>query len=153
MTHLASGSVYGVDFSPSQYDQDWTAQLNISTTTYVTGTPEVAVSVTAPTSGRVLVCVGAGIRNNAATDERAIVTYEVLEDGANGAVFTAESEFRGVMSCGIQASQAYTYRGNFSLETSLEPGRQYFFRVKHRSTDGDGTADIASRSILVIPVP
>lgn len=154
MPAIASGSqVYGNDFPPSQYDQDWTTQLNITTTSYVVGTPEVAVSITAPTSGKVMVCVGAGIRNNAATNERAVVTYEVLEDGPNGPVFTAESAYRGITSCGIQASQEFTYRGNFSLETNLTPGRQYFFRVKHRSINGAGTADISSRNILVFPVP
>lgn len=154
MAELVSGSqVYGPDFPPSQYDQDWTTQANITSTAYITGSPEVAVSVTAPTSGKVLVCLGAGLRNNAATDERAVVTYRVLEEGANGPEFTAESAFRGVTSCGIASSQEYTYQGNFSLETGLTPGRQYYFQVRHRCIDGDGTADIASRDITVIPVP
>ena len=129
MAEFVSGSqVYGVDFPPSQYDQDWTTQANITTTSYVAGNPEVGVSITAPTSGKVMVAIGAGVRNNAnpATDERVVVTYEVLE---------------------------YTYQGNFSLETGLTPGRQYFFRVKHRSIDGEGVADIASRNITVWPVP
>lgn len=156
MAEFVSGSqVYGVDWPPSQYDQDWTVQANITTTTYVAGNPEVGVSITAPTSGKVMVAIGAGVRNNAnpATDERVIVTYEVLEDGANGPVFTSESAYRGITSCGIVAIQEYTYQGNFSLETGLTPGRQYFFRVKHRSIDGEGVADIASRDITVWPVP
>ena len=61
------GSVYGVDFPPSQFDQDWTAISNITSTSYIVGPTEVAVTVTAPTSGRVLVSVAGGIRNNAAT--------------------------------------------------------------------------------------
>lgn len=154
MADIVSGSqVYGADFPPSQYDQDWTTQLNVSSTSYISGNPEVAVSVTAPTSGKVMVCVGAGVRNNAATDERIIVTYEVLEEGSNGPVFTSESAYRGITSCGIQASQEYTYQANFSLETGLTPGRQYYFRVRHRSINGASTGDIASRDISVWPVP
>lgn len=154
MAEIVSGSqVYGADFPPGQYDQDWTTQLNVTSTSYITGNPEVAVSITAPTSGKVMVVVGAGVRNNAATDERIIVTYEVLEEGSQGPVFTSESAYRGITSCGIQASQEYTYQGNFSLETGLTPGRQYFFRVKHRSINGAGTGDIASRDITVWPVP
>lgn len=150
---FAGATVYGKDFPPSQSDQDWTVQLNITTTSYVTGTPEVGVNFTAPTSGKALVCIGAGIRNNAATTERAIVTYRVFEDSSAGSVFTSESAYRGITSCGIQVAQEYTYHGNFSLETGLTPGRNYYFQVLHRSLNGAGTADIASRDICVIPVP
>lgn len=156
MAEIVSGSqAYGADFPPSQYDQDWTTQANVTTTSYVSGTPEVAASITAPTSGKVMVAIGAGVRNNAnpATNERVIVTYEVLEDSSNGPVFTSESAYRGITSCGIVAIQEYTYQGNFSLETGLTPGRQYYFRLRHRSINGDGTVDIASRDITVWPVP
>jgi hypothetical protein len=156
MAQLASGSqVYGVDFPPSQYDQDWTVQANIASTSYASGTPEVAVSITAPTSGKVLVCLGAGIRNNAspATNERAVVTYRVLEDGGNGDVFTSESAYRGIISPGPVVASTYAYRGTFSLERGLTPGRQYYIQMRHRSTSGAGAVDIASRDITVIPVP
>lgn len=154
MPDLPAGSgVYGADFPPARYDQDWTTISNITTTSYISGTQKVAVNVTAPTSGRLLVCIGAGVRNNAATNERVIVTYRVLEDSANGAVFTAESAYRGITSCGIATSQAFTYLGGFSLESGLTPGRNYYIETRYRSINGAGTADISSRDILVIPVP
>lgn len=146
------GQVYGRDFPPSGFDLDWTSQLNISSTAYVSGTPSVGVNVTAPTSGRVLVAVSCGSRNNAANTDRAIVTYRVLEDGSEGVVVTAESAYRGVTSVGI-GSEEYRYVGNFALEEDLEPGRSYYFQVRHRSISGAGTVDVASRSIAVIPVP
>lgn len=146
------GQAYGRDFPPSGFDLDWTSQLNISSTAYVSGTPSVGVNVTAPTSGRVLVCVGAGSRNNGANTDRVIVTYRVLEDSSEGAVFTAESAYRGVTSIGI-GSEEYRYVGNFALEEGLTPGRSYYFQIRHRTISGSGTADIASRSIAVIPVP
>ncbi len=113
------------------------------------------MSITAPTSGKVLVCLGAGIRNNAspATNERAVVTYRVLEDGGNGDVFTSESAYRGIISPGPVVASTYAYRGTFSLERGLTPGRQYYIQMRHRSTSGAGAVDIASRDITVIPVP
>ena len=154
MPNLPSGGgVYGLDFPPSGYDQDWSAILNITTTDYVVGTPEVAVSITAPTSGRILVAVGAGIRNNAATAERAIVTYRIFEDSANGALFQDATDIRGVKSCGIAASQEYQYHGSIDLVDDLVPGVGYYVQVVHRCLDGGGTADISGRNLSVIPVP
>lgn len=147
------GDVYGADYPPSQFDQDWTPISNISATAYEVGLPEVAVSVTAPTSGRVLVCMGCGIRNNAATAEQALVTYQIFEDSPNGALFSASADDRGVKSCGIAQSQEFQYHGNDELIEGLSPGKSYYFQMTHRSVLGNGTADIASRNILVIPVP
>lgn len=147
------GSVYGVDFPPSQFDQDWTAISNITSTSYIVGPTEVAVTVTAPTSGRVLVSVAGGIRNNAATAERAIITYQIFEDSANGALFSAALDDRGVKSCGIAAVQEFQYHGNVDLIEDLTPGRSYYFQVVYTSILGAGTVDISSREILVIPVP
>jgi len=147
------GDVYGADTPPSQYDQDWTPINNISTTTYVVGDPEVAVSITAPTSGRVLACIGCGIRNDAATAESAYVTYQIFEDSPDGALFSASDDDRGVRSCGIASAQEFQYHGNMDLITGLTPGRSYYFQVTHKTALGNGTADIASRNLLVIPVP
>lgn len=145
--------MYGVDFPPSQYDQDWTTITDIATTTFIPGEPEVAVSVTAPTSGRVFVAIGCGIRNNAATNERAVVTFQVFEDNPDGALFLAADEVRGVKSIGIASSQEFQYHGNMDLVTGLTPGRSYYFQTVYASVNGASTADIASRNILVTPVP
>lgn len=154
MATLPTGSnVYGLDFPPSQYDQDWTLISNITTTTYIPGDPEVAVAATAPSSGKLFVTVGCGIRNNAATTESGYVTYQVFEDSVNGALYQAANDDYGVRSTGIAQSQEFQYHGNFSLVTGLTPGRSYYFQMVHKSALGNGTADIASRDILVIPVP
>lgn len=154
MTTLPTGSnVYGLDFPPSQYDQDWTLISNIAETTYTVGTPEVAVSATAPTSGKLFVCIGGGTRNNAATAESAYISFQVFEDSADGALYSAANDDYGTRSTGIAASQEFQYHGNMALITGLEPGRSYYFQVVHKSALGNSTADIASRNILVIPVP
>lgn len=154
MAAVAAGSnVYGLDFPPSQYDQDWTLISNIAETAYTVGVPEVAVSATAPSSGKLFVCIGCGIRNNAATAESAFVTFQIFEDNASGALYQAADGDQGVRSSGIAASQEFQYHGNMALITGLTPGRSYYFQVVHKSALGNSTADIASRNILVTPVP
>lgn len=153
MPDIVSGSqVYGRDMPPSQYDQDWTTQANISSTSYITGTPEVGVNFTAPTSGRVLVAVGGGIRNNAAAAERGIITYILYENSSDGDVVTSASAYSGVTSQGFAASQEFHYVGGFNMEENLVPGRNYYAQVVHRCLLGNGTLDIASRDIAVIPL-
>lgn len=154
MATLPSGSnVYGLDFPPSQYDQDWTLISNITSVPFIAGTPEVAVTVTAPTSGKVFVCIGCGIRNNAATAENGMVTYQVFEDTVNGVLHQEANPDYGVRSVGIAQSQEFHYNGNMSLVTGLTPGRSYYFQLVYRCDLGAGTLDISSRDILVIPVP
>ena len=154
MATLPTGSnVYGLDFPPSQYDQDWSPISNITETAYTVGVPEVAVSVTAPSSGKLFVCIGSGTRNNAATAESVYVTFQIFEDSPNGALYQAANGDEGTRSTGIAASQEFQYHGNMALVTGLTPGRSYYFQVVHKTATGAGTADIASRSILVTPVP
>lgn len=153
MPTLPPGSnVYGLDFPPSQWDQDWSDIANITATSWVAGTPEVAVSATAPTSGKLFVCIGCGLRNNAATSDSVSVSFQVFEDSADGALYQAASQYQGVRSCGIAQSQEFQYHGNMALVTGLSPGRAYYFQVVHQVSGGN-TCDISSRSILVTPVP
>lgn len=154
MPTLPPGSnVYGLDFPPTQYDQDRTDIINVTSTSFIAGSPEVAVTVTAPTSGKLFVCIGCGLRNNAATTESVFVSFQVFEDSSDGALYQAANRYQGVQSCGIAASQEYQYHGNMALVTGLEPGRSYYFQVVHMCQNGAGTGDISSRSIAVIPVP
>ncbi len=147
------GNVRGNDTPPSQYDQDSTSIVNISSTAYIAGEPEVGVSVTAPSSGRVFVSVGGGVRNNAATAEQVIIGFQIFEDDPAGALYQAADDEQGVRSCGIAVSQEYQYFGMADLITTLTPGRGYYFQVVHRSVLGNGTADLSSRDIMVVPVP
>lgn len=154
MPELVSGSqVYGRDMPPSQYDQDWTTIANITTTSYVTGTPEVGVNFIAPTSGRVLTSIGCGLRNNSAANaDRVIVTYIVYEDSSDGDVVEAASAFNGVTMNGTALSSEFHYVGGFNMLQNLTPGKNYYLQVVHRTTLGSGTADIASRDCAVIPL-
>jgi len=153
MPELQPGStVHGRDMPPAQFDLDWTTISNITTTSYITGTPSVGVTFTAPSSGRVLVAIGCGIRNNAATTERAIVTFAILEDNIDGVVHTAVDGASGVMSQGVPLSQDFTYMGSLKMVSDLTPGKGYLCQVYYRSTAGAGTVDISSRDVSVIPL-
>lgn len=154
MTLPAGSNVYGADFPPSQYDQDWTLISGITTTTFIAGTPEVAVSAVAPPSGKVLVCIGCGTQNNAVSTERTVVSFQTFEDSPDGALVTAADDDFGVKSNGNSVNQQFPqYHGNMDLVTDLTPGRMYYFQVVYRSLAGAGTAGVSSRSIMVIPVP
>lgn len=154
MPEIVSGSqVYGRDMPPSVSDQDWSTIANITTTSYVTGSPEVGVNFMAPTSGRVLTAIGCGIRNNSAANaDRGIVTYIVYEDSSDGDIVEAASAFNGVTSNGTALAEEFHYVGGFNMIQNLTPGRNYYLQVVHRVTIGSGTVDIASRDVTVIPL-
>lgn len=157
MADLADGMVvHAADFPPSVYDGDDTAITNLSNTSYVSGAPEVGVVFTAPTSGRVRLTVGGGLRDSSGVDR----------------MFLAPELFQGVDSSGTQvispsvipygvgtppACTEFHYSSRSSLLTGLTPGEVYYVRVMHLVGPGgaspNGTADVGSRDITVIPVP
>lgn len=149
---IPGGSVYGRDTPPSVNDQDWSPITNVTSTTFIVGTPEVGVNFVAPTSGRVLICIGAGIQNNAATLEQGAVSYALFEKSADGPLLFAADARNGVQSNGVAISGSFQYMGGFSMEEALTPGVNYYAQVRHRCILGNGTIDISSRDITVIPL-
>lgn len=148
---LVGATVKADDFPPAVWFADSTSNLNIGSTTYVAGTPIVAVLFIAPTSGRVLLSVGAGMEDNGGAD-RVHVAPQIREDSASGSIiYAADVAGRGVGSAGSNAG--YEYRSRTTLITGLTPGRTYHAQVLHKvsdATDPD-TADIACREIVVVP--
>ena len=152
--NLSAGTpVRALDFPRAWQSFQNTAITNISSTTYTTGTPEVAVRVMAPSSGRVAVALSGGTRNDAANADRIFVSYRVLEgDPENGDLIQSDEVKRGLSNPATQTDQ-YQYHGHVTMVDGLTPGVYYYFQVRHRTTLGSGTADIAYRSILVWPIP
>lgn len=150
---ISGGPVYGRDTPPSVWDQDWSPINNVTSTTFIVGSPEVGVNFTAPTSGRVLICIGAGIQNNAATLEQGAVAYQLFEESSDGPSIVNADARNGVQSQGVAVSGQGRYLGGYSMEENLVPGRNYYAQVRHRSILGNGTVDIHSRDIGVIPLP
>lgn len=154
MTNITPGvQMYGTDMPPAAFDLDWTVLSNLSNTNYVFGSPEVGVNFTAPLSGRVLIAVGCGARNNtAANADRFSFTYALYEDNEKGLVIKASDLLSGVLTNGTLVASDFRYMGSFAVEENLQPGRNYMARTTYRTIAGSGTIDVASRNIAVIPL-
>lgn len=152
---LSAGTrVKSLDFPRAQQVYDLTSQLNLTTTSYAVGTPEVAVRFQAPSSGRVLVTVSAGVRNNTtANEDRVFVSFRVLEGDPDDANLIQTEDAKLGLSNTAAGADDYTYSGHSSMVQGLTPGTWYYAQVRHRTTLGSGTADISFRKILVFPLP
>lgn len=151
--HLSAGTpVRSVDFPRAHYAFAQTDINNITDTTYQTGTPEIAVRFMAPNSGRVAVVLSAGCRNNAANADRIFITFRILEgDPADANLFQTEDVKFGRSNPATQSDE-HQYGGQLTIVGGLTPGTMYYARVRHRTTLGSGTADVAFRGILIFPV-
>ncbi|MGP3917693.1 hypothetical protein [Nonomuraea sp. 10N515B] len=151
MTDTLVGAVISAqDFPPAVWASDTTANSDISSTSYIAGTPTVSVTFTAPTSGAVLLSVGVAASDNGGTN-RVHLSPEVRENNVSGAVvLAADVTNRGVGTPG--EASANTHRSRTTLLTGLTPGGTYFARTMHKVSGGT-TADIAVREITVIPTP
>lgn len=153
MPDLRAGStVLAADFPPTVYLLDTTTISNITETTYTVGSPEVGVTFVAPTTGRVKITVGGGLRNNAANSDRIALAPQVFLGTSSGTEVLAPTVFRGVSSEGIATAGDYAYRGRTTLLEGLTPGSEYYARVMYIKFGTAGsTPDISARDILVEP--
>lgn len=153
MTDIAAGTtVRALDFPPTVAATDNTSLANLSSTTYAAGTPEVGVTFVAPTTGRVVTTIGAGVRNNSATSDRVFVTVQVFR-GSNSSgteVLAPSVTYYGVASAAGATTADYQYLSRSQLLDGLTPGTTYYARVMHTVTGGS-TCDLNTRTVLVQP--
>lgn len=157
MSHEASPLSAGVpfraiDYTRSRFAFAQTDINNITDTSYTVGTPEIAVRFQAPTSGRVAVVLSAGIRNNGANADRIFVAYRVLEGDPDDNELFQTDDVKFGRSNPATGADEHQYGGALSIVSGLTPGDFYYAQVRHRTTLGSGTADVAYRGILVFPV-
>ena len=153
MPDLAAGTpIRALDFPPTVAVTDGTGLANLGNTTYAPGSPEVGVSFVAPTTGRVITTVGAGVRNNTATADRIFVTVQVLEGPDNaGTEFLAPSvPYYGVSSATGATTSDFQYLSRAQLVDGLTPGATYYARIMHAVTGGT-TCDLAGRTLMIQP--
>ncbi|GIH69435.1 hypothetical protein [Sphaerimonospora thailandensis] len=157
MPNLTDGAiVYGADFPPSAADGDDAGLTQLSNTSYQAGSPVVAVTFVAPTSGRVLLIVGGGMRDSAAVDQVMLAPQVFRGTDATGSeVLAPSASGRGLGS--VAADKAFHYASRTSLLSGLTPGATYYARVVHMIVPPSGgtpsaKADIGARDITVIPV-
>lgn len=152
MTDLLVGStIRAADFPPTVQSMDDTVIANITSTTFINGSPEVSVTFTAPTSGRVLIINGGGLRNNSGAAQ-VFIDSEVRETNGSGTVVKSSSVTGdGTLSCADE-SLGFEYKSRAYVLEGLTPGGTYFARIQYRVSGGN-TADITARTIIVQPIP
>ncbi|MET8050538.1 hypothetical protein ABZU75_23360 [Streptosporangium sp. NPDC005286] len=128
---------------------------NLVSTAYETGSPEVGVYFVAPPSGRVRLTIGGGFRDNGASArDRVFLAPQLFRDSSAGTEVLAPSvTVRGYGSAAENTE--FQYGSRVSLLDGLSPGALYYIRTQHLTSAGTDpdTADIASRDIIVIPMP
>lgn len=153
---LSAGTqIRALDYPPSQFNYDESNILNITSTSWLVGSPEVSVRFRAPTTGRVGVTLSATVRNNAVNAERLFVGFRIMSgDPADNDTFQPVSAKYGRSNLAYaDANNGATAGGQLTIVTGLTPGDWYYAQTQYRVTLGSGTADLLYRSILVIPVP
>lgn len=151
MPDILAGAIIREDDRPAAaFASDETGISNISNTTYAAGTPVVELTFTAPTSGRVWVFIGGGMRDGGtATNIGVWMAPEIRLGSVSGAVvLAADAEDRGVGS--LRNKNQYHYYSRMTRVTGLTAGATYYARVMHRVTTGS-SADISAREIGVFP--
>lgn len=147
---LVGAPISAADFPPAAWASDSTANSNISSTTFIAGTPTVSVTFTAPTSGAVLLSVGVAGADNGGTNRIHLAPEIRVGTVAGSVVLAADVTTRGV---GIPGeASANVHRSRTTLLTGLTAGTVYFARTMHK-VSGGSTADIAVREITVMPAP
>lgn len=155
MTDVAIGRFFkSLDHSFSSNNLDDTVISDITSTTYILGSPVVSCTFTAPTSGRVRVVVGGGFRDNGASLDRVFLSPQIVKQGSSEITALAASVTQyGYGSSDTNALPQYGSRAG--IYSGLTPGYTYVARAYYLidpGTDPD-TADISSRDITIIPVP
>lgn len=147
---LIGAPISSADFPPAVWASDTTSNNNQSSTTYIPGTPTVATTFTAPTSGAVLLTVGGAGSDNGGTNAVNIAPEVRVGSVAGAVVLAADVTTRGIGTPGEVANPIY--RSRTTLLTGLTPGATYYARAMHR-VSGGSTADIPVREIMVTPTP
>ena len=135
-----------VDFPPAEGDQDDENGLNLTSTSYVSPQPRCETRFRAPSSGKVLVTVGGGVRDNSNAN-RVYLAAEVIESFGDGDTVFSAGDLESAFS-GTPEGSNYMYGSRTLLVSGLDPGWTYIARVLHR-VDGGSTADYQVREIIV----
>ncbi|MBA9002004.1 hypothetical protein [Thermomonospora cellulosilytica] len=148
------------DWPPTVQAADYTDQLNLTSSSYVPGSPEVGVQFVAPTSGRIIITIGGGARDNT-NDNRVFLSPQIFEgpDVSGTEILAPSVTIHGWGQTSTAATAGYGSRESLypfpgAGETELVPGQVYYARVMMAAEQGVGaSADVFSRFIIVEPAP
>ncbi len=151
---LVGSKVKDDDFPASKWAQDTTEILNVTSTAWITGSPVVATTFVAPTSGKVLMFVGGSARGQAGDDRLMMAANVFLGTNASGTEVLSSSV--GYTGCGFSlASTSYYYQNRVFHLTGLTPGSTYYARHMYsvvNTSTANNACDISCREIGVIPI-
>ncbi|MFC7380897.1 hypothetical protein [Sphaerisporangium rhizosphaerae] len=145
-------NVKSLDVPPTVANYDDTLITNVASTTYLPGSPEVGVTFVAPTSGRVAITVGGGMRDNSANTVRIWMAPQVFAENSSGTEVLAPSVGpRGVGS--LHETKEFMYVSRTSLLSGLTPGNVYYARIVYAMSSAPASpgTDIQGREIIVGP--
>lgn len=154
---LGGTRILALDYPPAVQVFDGTTNANITSTAYTAGTPEVGVTFTAPTTGRVMLTTGGGVRNNAANNDRAFIAPQIfLGTSSSGTEILAPTAPQyGISSGGGYANDDIQFLSRTVLVAGLTPGATYYVRTMHAQVNNSGgtssTSDLTARSLVVAP--
>lgn len=138
------------EFPSSAYASDTTSLANISSTTFIAGTPEVSTTFVAPTSGAVLLSVGLSARDDGGANAIHLAPEVRVGTVAGAVVLSANVVTRGVGLPG--EPNTFLYRSRTTVLTGLTAGTVYFVRTMHK-VSGGSTGDLQVRDVTVTPCP
>ena len=131
---------------------DNTTIANLTNTTFAVGSPVVELTFEAGTTGRALITLAAGARDNSGGNARVICTFELYlgtSSAGTGIILSSGSTLEYECTSAGQAL-GFQYVARTALVTGLTPGSTYYARVMHKAS-ASGGGDIAMRELTVRP--
>ena len=155
MAEIKAGDDISAEWWPDSVEvEENTAQSNISSTSFVAGSPECGVGFTSPRTGRIAVCVSGGLVEQSAGD-RVFLAFEVYRGtSASGTLVRSARTGFGISTSGdtTAGGSGEQVHGNMAMVDGLTPGVDHYARTVH-SVDAGATNDITRRRLTVIPLP
>lgn len=141
-------------FPEAVYVRSTTTVADISSTSFTSGAPFfpiVDTTFVASTTGRIMLSVGAGMRDNGGTN-RIFVSPEVYEgvDETGTLVLDSAGQGREHALISIDSAGDYVHMSRMTFLDGLTPGATHYARLVHRVTGGS-SADITVRDLVVMP--
>lgn len=145
--------VRGVDTPRTVWQQSVETLLNFGNTTNASGPPECGVAFVAPTSGRVLLLLGGGLRDSSGNN-RVFLGPEVFVGPDSSGTQVESGSFHEFVSSPPETESIYGSRA--VLVEGLTAGETHYARLYHYTALTGGTpaatSDIFVREIIVVPL-
>jgi hypothetical protein len=146
----AGQRVLAADFTATAYDESSTEQTNIGSS-YATGSPEVGITFTAPTSGKVLVVLAMRSRDNGASST-VVLDFRLYEDDSGGSLILDEGATTRRMEVDHDNDSRTAALSKSYLVQGLTGGQAYYAQCRHFASPS-GSADLIYRAITALPQP